>query len=397
MKQSFAKGMVLATVIFMDLLTGMEFDLFVPGFPQLQSYFGLSPFWVEALLSVNFIGYCISLFFVGGLADRYGRKPIILLGLFIFILGSVFCLFAESYFFIFIGRFLQGIGVAAPAILSFLIIADTYSLKEQQFLMAMLNGSLNVAAGIAPVIGSYLTLYFNWQGNFTALLILGLIALVMTMIFIPHYKLSAQKEMHLLRGYFLIFKSKPVMLLIICMLLIFTPYWIFVGVSPLLYIKDLGISLGYFGYYQGVLAFIFALGSILFGLLLKRYDFGQKNMLYIGVLIIIASLLLIGMISALNSVNPLIITLAILLFVIGQIIPSTILYPLSLNIMPQAKGRISAIMQGGRLILAAIGLQIAGYFYHGSFQYTGIIITTFIFFAVMALFAVVKNLELMQQ
>ena len=81
MKQAFAKRMILITIICMDLLTGMEFDLFVPSFPQLQTHFGLSPFWVEALLSVNFIGYCLSLFFVGSLADRYGRKPIILLGL----------------------------------------------------------------------------------------------------------------------------------------------------------------------------------------------------------------------------------------------------------------------------------------------------------------------------
>src|SRR3990167_7273794 len=47
MKNSFVKILVLVTVIFMDILTGMEFDLFVPSFPQLQSHFNLSPFWVE--------------------------------------------------------------------------------------------------------------------------------------------------------------------------------------------------------------------------------------------------------------------------------------------------------------------------------------------------------------
>jgi DHA1 family bicyclomycin/chloramphenicol resistance-like MFS transporter len=69
--------MILITIILMDFLSGMEFDLFVPSFPTLQAQFDLSPFWVEALLSVNFFGYFISLFWVGGLADRYGRKPVI--------------------------------------------------------------------------------------------------------------------------------------------------------------------------------------------------------------------------------------------------------------------------------------------------------------------------------
>src|SRR5579862_663065 len=191
MKNSFTTTFVLITVILMDLLTGMEFDLFVPSFPQLQNQFALSPFWVEALLSVNFIGYCLSLFLVGSLADRYGRKPIILLGLSIFIIGSFFCLYPHSYHFLILGRFLQGVGIAAPAILSFLIIADAYPLKQQQFLMAILNGSINIAVAISPVIGSYLTLYFHWQGNFVALLLLGCITLSMTIFFIPFHKISS--------------------------------------------------------------------------------------------------------------------------------------------------------------------------------------------------------------
>src|ERR1700678_2813784 len=97
MKNSLVKTLLLTTVIFMGLLAGTEFDLFVPSFPELQSQFSLSSFWVEALLSVNFIGYCLSLFFVGSLADRYGRKPIILCGLITFIIGSIFCL-ETTYF-----------------------------------------------------------------------------------------------------------------------------------------------------------------------------------------------------------------------------------------------------------------------------------------------------------
>src|SRR3990167_9283337 len=271
MKQEGAsKSMILTAVILMDLLAGMEFDLFVPSFPQLQNHFNLSAFWVEALLSVNFIGYCISLFIVGGLADRYGRKPIILLGLITFIIGSVFCLWASSYSLLLAGRFFQGIGIAAPAILSFLIIADSYPLKQQQFWMAMLNGTKNTAVAIAPVIGSYITLYFHWHGNFTALLLLGILVLVMTILFIP-YKLPEHKETISLKGYLPLFQSSSLMLLMLNIIFMFVPYWIFVGMSPLLYMKDLHVSLAHFGYYQGILALVFALGSVLFGLIMRAF------------------------------------------------------------------------------------------------------------------------------
>ena len=340
--------MILVAVILMDLLTGMEFDLFVPSFPELQNQFSLTPFWVEALLSANFIGYCLSLFCVGSLADRYGRKPIILLGLTVFVIGSILCVSAESYLFLLLGRSLQGIGIAAPAILSFLIIADAYPLKKQQFFMAMLNGAMNISVAAAPVIGSYIALYFQWRGNFMLLLLLGSMVLLIAMFFVPKYTLPEHKETISLRGYLPLFQSKPLMLLMLNIILMIVPYWIFVGMSPLLYMKNLGVSLTHFGYYQGVFALVFALGSILFGLLMHRY--AQKTLLRPTSWLYLFSFITVVVATLSDNHNPLMLTLAFLPYVISQIIPSTLLFPLCLNFMPEAKAKISAVLQGIRLI-----------------------------------------------
>jgi len=381
--------MILVTVIFMDILGGAEIDLFVPSFLELSNQFNLSPFWLEALLSVNFIGFFLSILFVGGLADRYGRKPIILLGLIIFIIGSSFCLWASSYQSLLLGRFLQGLGIAAPAVLCFLIIADSYALKEQQSLMAILNGLVNASIGAAPIAGSYITMHYHWQGNFTTLALSGLIVLIMTIFFIPTNKLPKNKEPINLRGYLPIFRSKPLMLLAANITFMFVPYWIIIGMSPILYMEDLGVSLSEFGYYQGSLAFTFAFGSILSGLIVNKYD--QKKMLYISAQISIIGLIIIAVVTLLNIKNPLIITLAYLPFNTTLIIPSTIIYPICLNYLPEAKGRISAVLQGSRLIVATIGLELAAYFYNGSFQNIGIILSLLITLAVITMFMVMKN------
>jgi len=381
--------MILFTIILMDLLTGMEFDLFVPSFPELQDHFQLTAFFVELSLSVNFIGYCISLFVVGELADRYGRKPIILLGLLIFIFGSVLCLFSISYYFILAGRFFQGIGIAAPSILSFLIIADLYPIKKQQFLMTMLNASMNSAVAFAPVIGSYITKYLHWHGNFIILLLMGLIIFVMTLFFIPNVQLTHKKSIENLLGYKTIFKSNVVVLLMVYFMIMYVPYWIFVGMSPLLYMKDLSVRLTHFGYYQGSLALTFALGSLLFGFIIHRYD--HKKMLKLAIQIFIFSFLCIMLVAFQYNSNPLFITLAFVPFVIGQIIPSNVLYPLYLNLMPESKGRLTALIQGGRLVFASIGLQIAGYFYQGSFFNIGIMISSVIFFVIIMMILVLKR------
>lgn len=381
--------MILFTVILMDILTGMEFDLFVPSFPELQEYFQISPFGVELSLSVNFIGYCISLFIAGELADRYGRKPIILIGLLSFILGSVFCLTAYSYQTFLFGRFLQGLGIAAPSILSFLIIADLYTVKKQQFLMAMLNASFNTAAAFAPVAGSFITKYFHWEGNFITLLSLGCIVLLMTILFVPHVKLTSVKKQSLLKNYSEILKSKTVLLLMTYFILSFIPYWIFVGITPLLYLKSLNVTLNHFGIYQGSLALVFAFGSFVFGWFIHRYD--HKKLLLFANTITILSLITLLIVTFWNGHNPLLITLAFIPFVIGQIIPGNILHPLYLNLKPESKGRLTALIQGGRLIFASIGLQVAGYFYNGSFHNIGMIVSAVVFMGIIVMFCVIKQ------
>lgn len=149
-------------------------------------------------------------------------------------------------------------------------------------------------------------------------------------------------------------------------------------------------KISFFGYYQGVLSLVFAIGSILSSFIIKKY--AQKNMLQISNQIIIISLISIVLTALINIKSPLIITIAFLPFIIGHIIPSNLLYPICLDLMPHAKGSITAILQGGRLIFASISLQIAGYFYDGTFRNVGIIISCFIFITIILMFFVIKNI-----
>lgn len=390
--RSSSKTLLLATVILMDILAGAELDLFVPSFPELQTLFELSPFWVETLLSLNLIGFCLSLFFVGGLGDRYGRKPIILLGLGIFTLGSLFCLGATSYPWLVSGRFLQGIGAAAPATLCYLIIADLYPLKQQQYLMAMLSGISNTSIAFAPILGSYISLYFHWQGNFVTLLIFGLIVFGMTLFFIPHRTPSVQEQQQIdiaFSGYIPLFQSKTLMLILTHIVFAAVTYCVFVGISPILYMEDLGVNLAHFGYYQGALALMFAFGCIFSGFIIYKVD--QQKLLQWSFPACVLSFMILAWVTWVDTHNPLWITLSLLPFCIFVALPIAILFPIGLNLIPTAKARVSALFQASRLLFMALGLQLAGYYYQNTFQNIGIIITICLFISVLALFFIIRN------
>lgn len=387
-----SKMLLLVTVILMDILSGAEIDLFIPSFPEIKTHFNVSTVWLEALLSANFIGSCMSLFFVGGLADRYGYKTIILIGLVIFTIGSSFCSFTLGFNFLLIGRFLQGIGISAPAILCYLIITDNYAIKKQQYYIGILNGVVNVAVAGAPVIGSYIAMYYHFRGSFIALLFFGILVAIMTMLFVPNSKTHGNKQSIHLNEYLPLLKSKPLMLLIINIVSMFVPYWVFLGLSPILYMKDLAVSLQHYGYYQGAWALVFAIGSIFFGAIIEKLP--TKIMLKSSAYTCLIGLITILLVAVLDIRDPLIIMLSLMPFNIGAIIPFIVIYPIALNYIPTAKGKISALIKGTMLILTALGIEIAGLSYQGSFKSLGIILSLFIAVGVVTLFMIIRNREI---
>jgi DHA1 family bicyclomycin/chloramphenicol resistance-like MFS transporter len=357
------------TILIIGILEGAEVDLFIPSFPELQSAFGLSPFMVQLTLGVNLAAQCIASLIVGNLGDRYGRKPIILIGLFIFIIGSFMCIFADAYWQLLLGRFLQGIGISGPAVLSYLVIADMYSTERQQQLMGVLNGSITLGMAFAPVVGSYVSLFFKWQGNFILLLMLGLLCAGLCILYIPKGKPHPSMTISL-KEYIPVLTSKKAIYYIITICLLLQSYWIFIGMAPILYMESLGVPLSEFGFYQGAMAGVFSVASFAMGFFLRKY--GQKACFFFGMgmfaaFILATLLLMIGRVQ-----SPLVITIVMQFLAIGTILAVNILWPLSLQTVADAKGRIAAILVSSRLIATAASLQIVSYFYQGTFVPIGI-------------------------
>lgn len=249
---------LLITVILMEILSGAEVDIFVPSFPDLQHTFTLSPFMVELTLGVNLTAHCVTSLIVGNLGDRYGRRPIILIGLGIFMAGSLLCIFSVAYWQLLLGRFWQGVGISAPAVLSYLVIADKYSTEKQQQLMGALNGAMTLGMAFAPVVGSYVNMFFHWQGNFVALLLFALVSLGFGLAYLPRGVKNPEISFSL-KEYKPILQSSKAFYYISTIVLGLQVYWIFIGMSPIFYMGELGVNLKDFGLYQGALAVAFSL------------------------------------------------------------------------------------------------------------------------------------------
>ncbi len=382
--------MFIFTIFALSVLTVMELESFTPGIVEMQKSFELSTFEAQLSISLNFISYCICSIWCGLLADKYNKKLILCIGLFLFTIGSIMCSFALNYYVLLIGRILQGAGCASPAVLSYVFLSDKYSMEKQTVIIGYLHGAIAVTSSLSPVIGSYLTLYCGWRSNFILLFVLGFVCLVFSLFFIKDTTTTDYKgENATIRTYINLLTSKSTAPFIIAICCFIAPYIVFIGISPILYIGDLGVSQKHFGYHPLMLAAGFGLSSFFSGILLKK--FGQKQCVYAGLFLLSIHAVLILSLSIFGVSNPYFITACEFIGSISVVFPINILFPFSMEASKQNKGMMSALMVAGRLSISSLGLWLIGVLYDNTFFYIGVWIFITILIAIVSSLYILKH------
>lgn len=346
---------------------------------------------VQLTLSVNLIAFCCGGLFMGILGDKYGLRPVILRSLLLFITGSIICLQATSFIFLLVGRFFQGLGVAGPAILGYLIVADDLPETKQPEVLGVLSGLITFSMAISPVLGSYITYYFDWRYNFLVLLLLGIVCFSLSLLFLSSKQNKSNIKISL-TTYKPLLLSRQILFFVLAICFLTFPYGIFIGISPLLYMGALGVPTNQFGFYQGIISLFFAVTSILSPKLFER--FGQTNCFAFGLTLCSACILFFIFIGFYTPKNIYLITGCMILSAIGAVFPINILHTYCLNLKQNAKARINALILFFRLIILSFFLEVVGYFYNGKFLPIGIVLSLCLLIAILLIKNIIKRKEI---
>lgn len=155
-------------------------DMYLPSLPAIQRHFGASAGEVQRTLSAYLLGFAIGQVFYGPLADRKGRKRVMLAGLLLYGLANLASAFAPSLDVLIVSRLVQGIGAAGPLVIARAIVRDLYEGREAGQQLARMGTIMGIVPAIAPVLGAGLELSFGWRANFlgVVVLVIGLTAVV---------------------------------------------------------------------------------------------------------------------------------------------------------------------------------------------------------------------------
>jgi DHA1 family bicyclomycin/chloramphenicol resistance-like MFS transporter len=170
-------------LIVISAIPPLSTDIYLPSLPAITTEFQVTDADTNATLIGFFLPYGFSTLVWGALSDKYGRRPILIVGSFLYFAGSLLCTLSGSLGALVASRTLQGLGGGSGMAASSAIVKDVYAGRRQEGILAAIQSMIMIGPVVAPVIGSALMDVFNWRGIFFALMAFGIIMFVGSLIF----------------------------------------------------------------------------------------------------------------------------------------------------------------------------------------------------------------------
>jgi DHA1 family bicyclomycin/chloramphenicol resistance-like MFS transporter len=153
-------------------------DTYLPAFAGMQAALHATPIEMQQTLSAYLLSFGFMFLFHGAISDSFGRKPVIVVSLVVFVFSSVGAALADSVHALVLWRVLQGTSTGAGVVVGRAMIRDLYNEEDAQRLMSMVTLFFALAPVVAPIIGGLLFEAFGWQSIFWFLAGVGAILVV---------------------------------------------------------------------------------------------------------------------------------------------------------------------------------------------------------------------------
>ncbi len=211
--------------------------LYVPSFEFIAQDFGVSPDLVQVTLSVFFGSFAVFHLVLGPLSDRYGRSPVVIAGLGVFVAASIAAAFAGSIEFLIASRILQGAGAAACAVVPRAAVRDVFDRDGSARIMAYIAMAGGLGAALAPMAGLLLQSSFGtWRLSFVFLAALGAVTLWLAWMSARRSPGTARPRgrTSMVSSYFVLLRQRPFVLSTAIGALTRAGFFAFIAVSPFL-------------------------------------------------------------------------------------------------------------------------------------------------------------------
>jgi len=172
--RSLAATLAIAALV---ALGPLSTDMYLPSLPELSRVFATDSGRVQLTLSLFLAGFAIAQLIYGPLSDRYGRKPVLMGGLVLFLLATIGCALAADIDTLIAFRFLQALGGSAGPVLGRAMVRDIHGPRESGRVLSHIGSAMALAPAVAPVVGGFMLVWLGWASIFWFLAVFALLAM----------------------------------------------------------------------------------------------------------------------------------------------------------------------------------------------------------------------------
>jgi MFS transporter, DHA1 family, 2-module integral membrane pump EmrD len=311
-------------LIFLSLLiviiTPFASDSYTPSLPTMTLALSSTAEQMQLTMTTYLIGVSTSQLVYGSLSDRYGRRPIILIGLIIAIIGSILCAAANSLLFILLARLIQGIGAGVCNALFRAIIRDQFSGYKMSQVGSYAGMMFTIAFAGAPVLGGYIQTFFGWRANFIFITLVILTIFIMLWYMLPatHHKRDAKatRLKNIINNYSFLLSSPTFVGYTIISSLAYSGFIAYYTAAPFILENEIGLTPEQFGWLSLGIGFGLFIGMFLNARLVVIK--GVSFLLLVGLIVMIISGLIMLIAGMFNILNTFVIIMPVILFALAS-------------------------------------------------------------------------------
>jgi DHA1 family bicyclomycin/chloramphenicol resistance-like MFS transporter len=358
-------------ILILGLLTTIgpfSIDMYLPAFPAIAKDLNTSVAQVMLSLSSFFIGISAGQLIYGPLLERFGRKPPLYAGLFLYLIASIGCAMATSIDSLIAFRFLQAIGGCAGMVTARAIVRDLFEVKDSAKIFSTLMLVVAVSPIIAPTVGGYITASFSWRIIFVILIGVTILIMIGVHYLLPESKTAnpnhSLKPAAVTRDFIVILTNPQFYVFALTGAVAAAGLYAYISGSPYVFMNIFRVSEKQYGWIFAILAMGVIGSSQLNTLALKKYTSEQMIGLALACQSVIGLLLPITFLSGWGDLYSTLILIFLFLSCQGFIFPNA--SALSLAAFGHNAGNASALLGAVQLSIGALASALVSVLQDGS-------------------------------
>lgn len=328
----------------LSMLGPFSIDTYLPSFPAIETEFGISRAMLSQSLAVYLLAFAFSTLFWGPVADRFGRRLVIMVSMALYTLGSIGCALADSIETFLLLRIAQGLAASGGFIASRAMIRDAHDAESAHRAMSQVMLLFALSPAIAPVLGSWLHEQFGWRSVFWFLSAFGSLLVLMGFFIKETLADEHRQSIHpgaVIRVYISAFLNRRFVALIFSLSFSFAGLFLYIAGAPTVIYDFLGLGSNDFGWLFIPIVVGLMVGAAISSRLAHRWPAHRTITVGFALMILASTLNLLDVnltgAGILTVIGPLV------LYVVGLALMMPAITVLALDCLPTHRGTAASV------------------------------------------------------